>query len=129
MSRRVFSGRSGTAEAKTSPSAKLEITGTSVALGVGYVWGQGKLSYGNNDYDVKLTGLSAVALGAATLHAHGEVYHLIQLQDFAGTYTASSPPERSGAAVGRPIFTTSTVSSFGCTPRSRVWNSYSLCPA
>src|SRR5271169_888 len=51
------------AETKTAPSATVEFTVASIALGLGYDCGRGKLSYGADHYAVKLSGLSAVANG------------------------------------------------------------------
>jgi hypothetical protein len=80
----------------TPPSGRVDLKGGSFAAGIGYVWGHGTLNYGARNYKVTLSGLSAVNVGAATISATGEVYHLTQLQDFAGSYDAVS----AGATIG-----------------------------
>ena len=70
------------------PDAILRLSQTSVALGFGYTWGDGSLSYRNQTYRVDAAGISVVALGVATAHATGEVFNLKRVEDFAGTYTA-----------------------------------------
>jgi hypothetical protein len=75
----------------------VDLKGGSFAAGIGYVWGHGTLTYGDKKYNVTLSGLSAVNVGAAAISATGEVYHLTRLQDFAGGYEAVA----AGATIGR----------------------------
>jgi hypothetical protein len=72
------------------PDATIDLTGGSVAAGVGIVWGHGNLTFQGKKYPFNLAGLSAVDVGAAHLDANGKVYHLKDLNDFNGTYTATS---------------------------------------
>jgi hypothetical protein len=68
--------------------ATVEFTGGSVAAGVGYVWGDGNLIYKGQRYQFKLSGVSIVDVGAARIAASGVVYHLKNLSDFDGNYSA-----------------------------------------
>lgn len=82
-------GSTATAPAD-EPSATVDLTGGSVAAGVGYVWGHGNLTFQGQKYEFKLSGLSIVDVGAAHLAGSGVVYNLKSLGDFSGTYTAAT---------------------------------------
>jgi hypothetical protein len=68
--------------------ATVDLTGGSVAAGVGYVWGNGDLTYKGQKHQFKLSGVSIVDVGAARIAASGVVYHLKNLSDFDGDYSA-----------------------------------------
>ncbi len=74
------------AESRGRPSGTVMIHATRVAIGVGFTKGEGYLRYKGDNYKFKVTGLSAVGLGITTLNASGEVYDLVSLNDFPGTY-------------------------------------------
>ncbi len=79
----------GTAAPGTDdPDATVELTGGTIAAGVGYVWGHGSVTFQGKRHAFKLSGLSVVDVGASHLSASGTVYHLKDLSDFSGTYTA-----------------------------------------
>jgi hypothetical protein len=78
------------------PDGSLSLNGTSLAAGVGWVWGEGKLDFGGKEHPFKISGLSIVDAGVANISANGEVYNLKNLSDFGGKYTAAS----AGIAVG-----------------------------
>ncbi len=67
-------------------SATVMIHLTRVAIGVGFTKGEGYLRYKGDDFKFQVTGLSAMGLGVTTLNATGEVYNLLNLDDFPGTY-------------------------------------------
>jgi len=73
-----------------SPDATLELSGGSVAVGIGYTWGGGTLTYRGKTYPVELSGLSIADVGASKIEASGKVYHLNKLADFDGNYTAAT---------------------------------------
>jgi hypothetical protein len=73
-----------------APSATLSLNGTSLAAGVGWVWGEGKLEFKGQEHPFKISGLSIVDAGVANISADGEVYNLKRLSDFAGKYTVAS---------------------------------------
>jgi hypothetical protein len=79
---------STTAIAKEKPSGTLRLSGKSVAAGVGWSWGHGTLNYKGKAYRFKVDGLEVGAVGASSISATANVYHLKQLQDFSGTYAA-----------------------------------------
>src|ERR1700690_2729719 len=87
---------SGTVFAKDKRDGRITLTTDSVGVIVGYSWGKGVLTYKGKQYPFTIDGVSVGSLGAAKASASGNVYHLSKLEDFSGTYTATSP----GATVG-----------------------------
>jgi hypothetical protein len=79
-----------TANTDQAPDATINLTGGSVAAGVGWVWGKGELTYQGKSYPIKLSGVSVVDVGAAHITATGNVYNLTTLKDFDGNYTAAT---------------------------------------
>lgn len=77
-------------EAVETPNATLALESTSVAIGIGYSWGEGEVTYQGKKYDVDVSGMSVVDLGVASLSVAGDVYHLNKLEDLNGTYFAVS---------------------------------------
>ena len=93
----------GAADARAKRRARSERTdgtltlqSTSVAVGIGFSWGHGVLSFRGRRYPFKVDGLSVNAVGASKSDATGYVYNLKNVDDFEGTYTAIS----AGGAVG-----------------------------
>lgn len=82
---------------KELPDATLRISGALLAVGVGYKWGRGTLSYQGQDLGFCIHGMSLGDVGAAKLTAQGVVYNLKSLDDFSGKYVAMSV----GAAIAR----------------------------
>lgn len=76
-------------EAET-PDATIELSGGSVALGIGYSWGEGKLVYKGQSHKLKVSGLSIVDVGASSYTASGPVFRLKRLEDIEGNYTAGT---------------------------------------
>ncbi len=68
--------------------ATLQLTGGSVAAGVGVTWAKGTLTYKGKEYPVSVSGLSVGDVGATKIAASGKVYNLTKLDDFNGNYTA-----------------------------------------
>jgi len=83
-------------EAKEKPDGTLHLESKSVAVGVGFSWGDGTLKYKGETYKVEVDGLTVGQVGATTVNATGEVFHLKKLADFDGTYAAIT----GGATVG-----------------------------
>lgn len=69
------------------PVGSIDLTGGSVAAGVGYVWGKGALTFNGQKHQFKLSGISIVDVGAAHISASGDVYNLKDIHDFDGNYT------------------------------------------
>jgi len=68
------------------PSATASFTGTAVAVGLGYTWGTGVLTFEGKTYPFKVNGLSAIGAGMTKISGVGTIYHLKSVADFAGTY-------------------------------------------
>jgi len=81
--------------AKSHPDATVKITGKSVGAGVGVSWGKGTLTYHGKQHAFSIDGLSVGDVGVSSITATGSVYHLKNLEDFNGNFTAAS----TGAAV------------------------------
>jgi hypothetical protein len=75
----------GQQPAKT-PSGTFEMKATSVAVGIGFEWGQGILYFKGQPYAFSVDGLSAVGVGITQISAKGSVYNLQDVADFEGTY-------------------------------------------
>lgn len=84
------------AEKLGDPVASVELTGKSVAVGVGYSWGAGTLTFQDKQHHFRIKGLSVADVGATSMSASGNVYHLDKLADFSGAYVAVA----AGAVVG-----------------------------
>jgi hypothetical protein len=83
--------RDGTAtSAADDPDATVDLTGGSVAAGMGYAWGHGSLIFRGKKRTFKLSGLPVVDVGASHLTGSGVVYNLKDLSDFSGIYTATT---------------------------------------
>lgn len=75
------------AEMTTAPDATIRFSGGSVAVGIGWSWGGGTLTYKGRDYPISVKGLSLGKVGITGVTASGEVHHLKSLKDFDGNYT------------------------------------------
>ncbi|MHC1730306.1 MAG: hypothetical protein AB9866_30625 [Syntrophobacteraceae bacterium] len=76
--------------------ALIEFSGGSVAAGIGFSWGSGKLTQAGKEYPLKIEGLTIGSVGITKASAYGKVYKLQKLEDINGTYTAIG----TGATVG-----------------------------
>ena len=81
------------------PDATLRVNGGSFALGIGFNWGSGTLTYKGKSYPVKVKGLSVGKVGATGVSINGEVFNLHHLQDFNGHYDYGGAGMR-GVTVG-----------------------------
>jgi hypothetical protein len=68
------------------PSAMIRVSAKSVAVGVGYSWGDGVLQFQGREYLFSVSGLSLANIGASGFTGVGKVYDLKSLSDFDGTY-------------------------------------------
>lgn len=84
-----------TVASKDVPNATASFTGETVAVGVGFTWGKGVLTFKDKTYPFKVDGLSAIGLGVTKITGTGTIYHLKSAADFAGTYAAAG----AGAAI------------------------------
>jgi len=75
---------------KKTPDATVKLSEGSVAVGIGWSWGHGTLTYKGKDYKFKVEGLSVGEVGVTKAEATGNVYDLKKLEDFDGIYGAAS---------------------------------------
>jgi len=78
------------ATAQDVPDATFQLSGGSVAVGIGFSWGQGTLVFDGKEYPFSVNGLSIVQVGASGYTATGVVHNLKKVTDFQGVYTAVS---------------------------------------
>ncbi|HXJ82662.1 MAG TPA: DUF1134 domain-containing protein [Candidatus Methylomirabilis sp.] len=88
------------AQAKKKPDGVLKLTEGSVAVGIGWSWGKGTLSYKGKSYPVKVEGLSVGEVGVDRASAVGNVYNLKKLADFDGNYVAGGAGGTIGGGAG-----------------------------
>jgi len=81
---------SGPAFSQDKPDATVRLSQGQIAIGIGYTWGNGVLTYNGKEYAFKIRGLSVVDVGISSANANGEVFKLKKLADFNGTYTTVS---------------------------------------
>ena len=97
----LFLCLSGMAAAQDKePDAYLELSEGSVAIGIGYSWGEGTLTYQGKKYPVEVKGLSVIDVGVTKATAFGKVYGLKQLEDFNGNYTSATAEGTLGGGAG-----------------------------
>jgi hypothetical protein len=84
---------------ESKSDATLRLSGGSFALGIGFRWGSGTLTYKGKDYPVKVNGLSVGKVGMTGSSAYGEVFNLKHLQDFNGHYNVGAAGTR-GVTLG-----------------------------
>jgi hypothetical protein len=82
------------------PSGMLKLTEGSVAVGLGWSWGHGTLTYMGKDYKVKVEGLSVGEVGMTDVKAKGDVYDLKSVDDFSGIYAAAGAGATAGQGKG-----------------------------
>ena len=99
------------AKEKKTPDATITLSAGSVAAGIGLSWGSGTLTYKGKSYPVDVKGLSVGDVGITKIEASGKVYHLKNLADFNGNYTAVA----AGATVGGGASVTSMKNQNGVT--------------
>ena len=74
---------------KATPSGKVTMQSTSIAVGIGVTWGDGKLTFKGKDYPFSIDGLTLVDWGISKAQAEGEVYNLTDPAKLGGTYLAA----------------------------------------
>jgi hypothetical protein len=75
--------------AHTAPTtALIEFKGGAVAVGIGFSWGGGTVTFDGKQYPISVNGLSALDVGASKYSASGTVRNLHNIKDIEGTYMA-----------------------------------------
>jgi len=82
-------GQLGSSAAQ-SPDGVIELSGGSVAVGIGYSWGNGTLIFQGKRYPLKISGVSIASVGVTDYTAAGSVEGLKTPQDINGNFTAVS---------------------------------------
>jgi hypothetical protein len=82
------------------PDATLRLSEGSVAIGIGFSWGKGTLTFHGKKYPVKVEGLSVGEVGVTRATAVGNVYNLKKLADFDGNYVAGGAAGTVGGGAG-----------------------------
>jgi len=72
----------------SAPVGTVSISAKSVAIGVGYTWGDGVLQFHGHTYHFSVKGLDVAAVGASRIDGHGRVYDMTSVSQFSGTYAA-----------------------------------------
>jgi len=83
-----------------APDATIRLTEGSVAVGIGWNWGRGELSYQGKTYHVKVDGLSVAEVGITKAEASGTVYNLKNIEDLNGVYAAAGAEGTAGKGMG-----------------------------
>jgi hypothetical protein len=86
-------------EAK-KPDATLKLTEGQVALGIGWSWGKGVLTYKGKTYPFKVDGITVGDVGITEAKAEGKVYNLKKLSDFDGSFTSAGAEGTLGLGAG-----------------------------
>lgn len=71
-------------------SGTILMSAQGAAAGIGYTWGDGVLHYGHRSYHFSVNGVTVADVGYSRVTGRGRVYGLKRLQDFSGTYAAST---------------------------------------
>lgn len=71
------------------PIGQVTIEAKQVAVGVGWTWGGGTLSFKGKTYQFGIKGLNVAALGVSKINAKGDVYNLKNPSDLAGNYVTA----------------------------------------
>jgi hypothetical protein len=79
-----------------TPDGVIELSGGSVAAGIGYSWGNGTLIFQGKRYPLKISGVSLGNVGVAEYTAAGSVEGLRSAQDINGVFTSVA----AGATLG-----------------------------
>jgi hypothetical protein len=87
-------------EAAKKPDATLTLTEGQVALGIGWSWGKGVLTFKGKQYPFKVEGLSVGDVGITKAEATGNVNNLKKLEDFNGKYLSAAAEATVGLGAG-----------------------------
>jgi len=97
------------ADAKKKPSGTVTLSEGSMAVGIGWSWGHGTLTYKGKTHKFKVEGLSVGEVGVDKATAKGSVFDLKSLADFDGVYAVAG----AGATAGKGVGATAVVNDKG----------------
>ena len=81
-------------------AAQVSLETTSIAAGIGFSWGNGKLRFNGKDYGFSIDGVTFIDVGVSKASAAGAVYNLAELAKFEGQYVAAEASVALGGGVG-----------------------------
>jgi hypothetical protein len=81
-------------------SGKIAIQTKSLAFGIGVSWGEGTLAFAGGELRFSVNGLTVLDFGVATASAVGDIYQLLDLGLFEGTYFAGEAGFALGGGMG-----------------------------
>jgi membrane-bound inhibitor of C-type lysozyme len=81
----------------------IELSEGQVAVGIGWSWDSGTLTYRGKKHRVKVEGLSVGQMGIVRATARGDVFDLKKLEDFSGNYVAGGAGVTVGGGAGATI--------------------------
>ena len=80
---------SALAQGAKKPDATVKLSEGSVAVGIGWSWGKGVLTYKGKTHPFKVEELSVGEVGITKAEATGNVFSLKKIEDFSGLYRAA----------------------------------------
>src|SRR5215813_835981 len=78
------------ASAAGPTTGTVTFSGGAAALGIGFQWGSGVLTYGGVEHPFRVSGISIVDVGLSRVTGTGRVSGLRNLSDFSGNYVAAT---------------------------------------
>ncbi|XAO70812.1 MAG: hypothetical protein AAYR33_07130 [Acetobacteraceae bacterium] len=85
---RIVIARPGSPGCSRKAGGSFPLEAKSADIGIGFTWGEGKLTYKGRAYRFKVSGGNIAAVGFSKITAIGTVYNLKNLHDFDGGYAA-----------------------------------------
>jgi len=73
-----------------SSEGTVTFSGGAFAVGIGFQWGSGILTYQGHQYPFKVNGLSILDVGVSGVSGSGTVHNLHSVADFSGNYVSIS---------------------------------------
>ena len=112
---------------RNKPDTTLTVHTVSIAVGAGYSWGGGIVTFQGHEYPCRIDGLAVGAVGISSADAIGNVYHLAVVWDcprpspYATRARAARPPQTWGATSGSCATTVAIRPSSSSLYRSLLW--------
>jgi len=72
------------------PSGTISLQAKAAAVGVGFTWGEGVLTFAGRRYPFEVKGITIADIGFSRLSGRGRVHNLKRVEDFSGTCAAST---------------------------------------
>jgi hypothetical protein len=82
----IMTGFAQASQGASGPDARLRLSLSSFALGIGTSWGSGTLTYNGKNHRVRARGFQVGRVGMTSSSATGDVFNLRRLRDFSGHY-------------------------------------------